>query len=70
MILSLLRVKDFEMEDMMRSSFAEFHAQKQHPELGRAKVEALSKLAALRAKPWPSGPGRCAASRVATVLAA
>ena len=59
MILSLLRVKDFEMEDMMRSSFAEFHAQKQHPDLVKAKEEAQRKLAALKEKPWPQGPGRC-----------
>ena len=61
MILSLLRVKDFEMEDMMRSSFSEFHLQKQAPEMaaGRAKLDA--RLKQLRDKPWPTGPGRCAA---------
>lgn len=60
MILSLLRVKDFEMEDMMRSSFAEFHAQKAQPDVVRQRDAAKQQLQALRDKPWPSGPGRCA----------
>jgi hypothetical protein len=59
MILSLLRVKDFEMEDMMRSSFAEFHLQKEQPEVARKHKEAEATLRRLREKPWPTGPGRC-----------
>jgi superfamily II RNA helicase len=58
MILSLLRVKDFEMEDMMRSSFAEFHLQKKQPELASRRSEAEATLRQLREKPWPVGPGR------------
>lgn len=32
MILNLLRVEDLKVEDMMKRSFAEFHAQKSVPE--------------------------------------
>jgi antiviral helicase SKI2 len=34
MILNLLRVEDLKVEDMLRRSFAEFHAQRAQP--GRA----------------------------------
>lgn len=60
MILSLLRVKDFAVEDMMRSSFAEFRAQREHPEVVAARALLVQDLAKLQAKPWPTGPGRCA----------
>lgn len=60
MILSLLRVKDFAVEDMMRSSFAEFRAQREQPDVVAARTHLARKLADLQAKPWPSGPGRCA----------
>lgn len=59
MILSLLRVKDFAVEDMMRSSFAEFRAQREQPEVVAARTRYARALSDLQAKPWPSGPGRC-----------
>jgi superfamily II RNA helicase len=59
MIVSLLRVRDFEVEDMLRSSFAEFHAQKQNPAVLHARDEAAAKLDKLRENPWPEGPGWC-----------
>jgi superfamily II RNA helicase len=58
MILSLLRVKEFSMEDMMKSSFAEFHAQKQHPDMKKALNDATQRLQQLKDRPWPEGPGR------------
>jgi hypothetical protein len=64
MILSLLRVKDFEMEDMMRSSFAEFHSQKQHPDVVKAREAASAQLAQLKENPWPEGVGRCVSPSV------
>jgi superfamily II RNA helicase len=57
MILSLLRVKDFKVEDMMRSSFAEFRTQRQHPALREARERAEGMLAELHGKPFPEGPG-------------
>ena len=64
MILSLLRVKDFEMEDMMRSSFAESDAQKKKPEVHLQRQSCAAKLNTLREQPWPEGPGRCASAVV------
>ena len=40
MILNLLRVEDLRVEDMIKRSFAEFHAQKALPGEGRACVRA------------------------------
>ena len=57
MILSLLRVRDFKVEDMMRSSFSEFASRQQLPELKRRHEQADGMLAELTSKPWPE---RCA----------
>jgi antiviral helicase SKI2 len=40
MILNLLRVEDLKVEDMMKRSFAEFHAQKSVPEA----LQAVAKI--------------------------
>ena len=55
MILSLLRVRDFKVEDMMRSSFSEFASQQQFPEVKRKLEQADRMLADLTSKPWPEG---------------
>jgi superfamily II RNA helicase len=55
MILSLLRVRDFKVEDMMRSSFSEFASQQQFPEIRRQDEQAESKLQELNSKQWPEG---------------
>ncbi|KAI8471724.1 MAG: NUC185 domain-containing protein [Monoraphidium minutum] len=54
MILNLLRVEDLKVEDMLRRSFAEFHAQRAQP--GRtAELDAgRQQLAAYAAAEWPS----------------
>ena len=46
MILSLLRVRDFKVEDMMRSSFSEFASQQQFPEVKR-KLEQADRMLSL-----------------------
>ena len=63
MIVSLLRVRDFKVEDMLKRSFAEFHAQKALPELLVAHDLAVEKLTVLRAKPWPEGTDLCVPCR-------
>ena len=56
MILNLLRVEDLTVEDMMKRSFAEFHAQRSHPEVKKAIQRAQKVLKHLRRKPWPASP--------------
>lgn len=56
MILNLLRVEDLKVEDMLKRSFAEFHAQQSHPEALQKLAEGNARLNALRAKPWPHSP--------------
>jgi antiviral helicase SKI2 len=56
MILNLLRVEDLKVEDMMRRSFAEFHAQRSAPEDKAAIVLGQKALEKLREKPWPETP--------------
>ncbi|GIL59558.1 hypothetical protein Vafri_14316, partial [Volvox africanus] len=54
MILNLLRVEDLKVEDMLKRSFAEFHAQRAAP-AGAAELAALEgELAAAAAAPWPA----------------
>lgn len=64
MILSLLRVRDFKVEDMMRSSFSEFASKQQFPELRRKDEEAEKLMHELESKPWPEG---CATYRTRMV---
>ncbi|KAK9827734.1 hypothetical protein WJX81_007278 [Elliptochloris bilobata] len=54
MILNLLRVEDLKVEDMLKRSFAEFHAQRAAPEAREALAAGKAALAALRARPWPA----------------
>ena len=56
MILNLLRVEDLKVEDMMRRSFAEFHAQRSAPDDKAAVVLGQKALEKLREKPWPETP--------------
>ncbi len=42
-----------QVEDMLKRSFLEFHAQKAAPEAAKALARGQSALAALRAAPWP-----------------
>ncbi|KAL3159262.1 hypothetical protein ABBQ32_011226 [Trebouxia sp. C0010 RCD-2024] len=56
MILNLLRVEDLKVEDMLKRSFAEFHAQRSHPEALQKLAEGKARLEALRARPWPNSP--------------
>ncbi|KAL4444150.1 hypothetical protein ABPG75_011887 [Micractinium tetrahymenae] len=56
MILNLLRVEDLKVEDMLKRSFAEFHAQRAQPELLQALERGQAALARLRARPWPMSP--------------
>ncbi len=56
MILNLLRVEDLKVEDMLRRSFAEFHAQRSAPE-DRAAIELGQKaLQKMYDMPWPTSP--------------
>lgn len=59
MILSLLRVRDFKVEDMMRSSFSEFASQQQFPELKRKDEQAERMMQELTSKRWPEGCASC-----------
>ena len=56
MILNLLRVEDLKVEDMMRRSFAEFHAQRSAPEDKAAIAVGQRALEKLLEKPWPETP--------------
>lgn len=54
-----------QVEDMLKRSFAEFHAQRAHPELLQALEKGQAALARLRARPWPASPlatARCPAA--------
>lgn len=53
MILNLLRVEDLKIEDMLKRSFAEFHAQRAAPEAQEALRKGQAALKRLRARPWP-----------------
>lgn len=41
---------------MLKRSFAEFHAQRSHPEALQKLAEGKARLEALRARPWPNSP--------------
>jgi antiviral helicase SKI2 len=43
-----------QVEDMLKRSFAEFHAQRAAPEALEGLHAGQQRLAALRARPWPS----------------
>eukprot|EP00873_Tetraselmis_striata_P040414 jgi/Tetstr1/460678/TSEL_005874.t1 len=53
MILNLLRVEDLKVEDMMKRSFAEFHAQKALPDALNMLSLGEAHLRALEGRPWP-----------------
>ena len=53
MILNLLRVEDLKVEDMLKRSFAEFHAQRCAPDEQKAIVAGQNALVKLQEKPWP-----------------
>lgn len=58
-------MEDLTVEDMLRRSFAEFHAQKQVPE-ERKKIDLLQDtLDKVLAKPWPSCLLGCERAEVA-----
>jgi antiviral helicase SKI2 len=56
MILNLLRVEDLKVEDMLRRSFAEFHAQRSAPEDKAAILLGQRSLEKLQEKPWTDTP--------------
>ncbi|GIL78565.1 hypothetical protein Vretifemale_7979, partial [Volvox reticuliferus] len=65
MILNLLRVEDLKVEDMLKRSFAEFHAQRAAP-AGAAELAAVEgELAAAAAAPWPATALGCSREEVA-----
>ena len=45
-----------QVEDMLKRSFAEFHAQRSHPEALQKLAEGKARLEGLRARPWPNSP--------------
>ena len=45
-----------QVEDMLKRSFAEFHAQKREPELMKVLEAGQRALRRLRAQPWPRSP--------------
>ena len=49
-----LSVISAQVEDMLKRSFAEFHAQRAAPEAIEGLRLGQQRLAALRARPWPS----------------
>jgi len=53
MILNLLRVEDLKVEDMLKRSFAEFHAQRCAPDEQKAIIAGQNALVKLQEKPWP-----------------
>ncbi|KAG2427509.1 hypothetical protein HYH02_014555, partial [Chlamydomonas schloesseri] len=64
MILNLLRVEDLKVEDMLKRSFAEFHAQRSAP-AGAAELAAVEReLAAAAAAPWPATALGCGREEV------
>ena len=56
MILNLLRVEDLKIEDMMRRSFAEFHAQRSGPQDRETLRIGQKALDNLRTRSWPTSP--------------
>eukprot|EP00775_Hariotina_reticulata_P010880 gene10880-11034_t len=54
MILNLLRVEDLKVEDMLRRSFAEFHAQRAQPGKSAALAAGQARLAEYAAMAWPA----------------
>lgn len=56
MILNLLRVEDLKVEDMLKRSFAEFHAQKAQPGMVETLQKGQEALRRLRHRPWPLSP--------------
>jgi len=57
MICSLLRVEDLKVEDMMKRSFAEFHAQRAAGESAQVLRRAEAALSRLRGREWPGAGG-------------
>ncbi|WIA30222.1 hypothetical protein OEZ86_000313 [Tetradesmus obliquus] len=53
MMLNLLRVEDLKVEDMLRRSFAEFHAQRAQPGKSAALAAGQAQLAAYQGSRWP-----------------
>ena len=53
MICSLFRVEDLKVEDMMKRSFAEFHAQRAHGASQKVIRKAERALALAKQQPWP-----------------
>lgn len=53
MLLNLLRVEDLKVEDMLKRSFAEFHAQKAAPQKVAALQRGQRLLTAYASRPWP-----------------
>lgn len=64
MILNLLRVEDLKVEDMLRRSFAEFHAQRSAPEDRAAIALGQKALQRMYDKPWPVSPNMLAKNEV------
>ncbi|GBF97557.1 hypothetical protein Rsub_10158 [Raphidocelis subcapitata] len=70
MILNLLRVEDLKVEDMLRRSFAEFHAQRAQPERVAELEAGRHQLAAYASAEWPPcvlGCGRGEVERYAAL---
>ncbi|KAG2484118.1 hypothetical protein HYH03_017069 [Edaphochlamys debaryana] len=64
MILNLLRVEDLKVEDMLKRSFAEFHAQRSAP-AGAAELAGVeAALRAAAAAPWPATALGCGREEV------
>jgi len=53
MILNLLRVEDLKVEDMLKKSFAEFHAQRAVPEVAKALEKGRRMLRKMKERQWP-----------------
>jgi len=68
MILNLLRVEDLKVEDMLRRSFAEFHAQRAQPEKAAALELAQKRLAAYDRARWPECHRGCSRDDVRAYL--
>jgi antiviral helicase SKI2 len=64
MILNLLRVEDLRVEDMIRRSFAEFHAQRALPDQQKLLAAAQAKVAELAQAPWPECYAGCTREEV------
>ncbi|EFJ42164.1 hypothetical protein VOLCADRAFT_107417 [Volvox carteri f. nagariensis] len=64
MILNLLRVEDLKVEDMLKRSFAEFHAQRAAPAGAAELSDVERRLAAAAAAPWPATSLGCSREEV------